>query len=301
MMIDARRLRVLRAIDEHRSLTRAAEALVMTQPAVSRQLAALEAEAGVQLVIRNPRHVSLTPAGAALVEDAETILPAIDAAARRLRGYAASDGGAVRLGAVPSALASFVPDALSALRSERPRVEIQIDEGWSADLLRLVTRGDLDLAVVSSPRGNAPARGVPLLREPFVALVHAEHRLARGTPVALGDLRDEPWIVAPDPGGRQAVLAACAAAGFTPRVAASAAWHAAERLVGIGLGVALAPQSTAARLALGHQVVARDLADAPVRELCLVRAPRSRPTPAVRALAAALSEAAAHLNAERCS
>src|SRR4051794_18544158 len=70
-MIDARRLVVLRAIAEHRSFTRAAQALVMTQPAVSRQLAALEREAGVALVARGPRHVSLTPAGAALVEEAD--------------------------------------------------------------------------------------------------------------------------------------------------------------------------------------------------------------------------------------
>ena len=65
----------------------------MTQPAVSRQLAALEAEVGVRLVERGPRHVSLTPAGAALVEEAGTILPAIEAATRRMTGFAAPDGG----------------------------------------------------------------------------------------------------------------------------------------------------------------------------------------------------------------
>ncbi len=289
-MFDARRLQVLRAIAQHRSFRRAAEALVMTQPAVSRQLAALEAEVGVRLVERGPRHVSLTPAGAALVEEAETILPAIEAAARRMTGFAAPDGGAVRLGAVPSALATFVPAALTAVRARRPRVDVQVDEGWSTDLVRLTARGDLDLAVVSA--GPGTPSGDTLLREPYVALLCADHALAARRRLSLGDLADEPWIVAPEPGGRQAVLAACAQAGFTPRIVSSAAWHAAERLIAIGVGVALAPASTGMRLEREPGVVAKPLADVPVRELRLIRAPRARQTPAERDLETELRAAA---------
>src|SRR4051812_34178320 len=92
-----RRLVVLRAIAEHRSFTRAAETLSMTQPAVSRQLAALERELRVALVVRGPRHVSLTPAGAALAEEADALLPAIETAGPRPPALAAPDGGAGRL------------------------------------------------------------------------------------------------------------------------------------------------------------------------------------------------------------
>jgi DNA-binding transcriptional LysR family regulator len=291
-VLDARRLVVLRAIAEHRSFTRAAEALVMTQPAVSRQLAALEAEVGVQLVSRGPRHVALTPAGAALVEEAAAILPAIDAAGRRIRGFAASDGGAVRIGAVPSALATVVADALRALRVERPRAEIHVEEGWSGDLVRLTARGDLDLAVVSTGEGAQSPPAAPLLREPFVALLPARGRLARRRRLALGDLAGEPWLVAPEPGGREAVLAACAAAGFAPRIAGAAGWHAAGRLIGLGLGVALAPERTGAHVAREPGVVARPLSDAPARELRLLRPPRARRTPAEADLEARLREAA---------
>ena len=290
--MDTRRLVVLRAIAEHRSFTRAAEALVMTQPAVSRQLAALEREVGVALVARGPRHVSLTPAGAALAEEAEALLPAIEAAGRRLRGFAARDGGAVRLGAVPSAMAALVPDALRALRAERPRVEIQAHEGWSADLARLTARGDLDLAIVAGGEGDA------LLREPFVALLPVGHPLARRTGLALSDLADEPWIVAPEPGGRGAVLAACAAAGFAPRVVASAGWHASAPLIAAGLGVALAPRSTAAGL---PGVATRELAGAPERELVLIRAPRARATPVERDLERLLRATSSRLGASRRS
>jgi DNA-binding transcriptional LysR family regulator len=286
-MIDARRLVVLRAIAEHRSFTRAAEALSLTQPAVSRQLAALEREAGVALVARGPRHVSLTPAGAALAAEADAILAALDAAGRRMRGFAAPDGGAVRVGAVPSALAGFVPAALAALRAQRPRVEIEAVEGWSADLARRTARGDLDLAIVAGA-----GAGEVLVHEPFAALLPAAHALAARRRMALADLAGEPWIVAPEPGGRQAVLAACAAAGFAPHVAATAGWDATPGLIAAGLGVALAPRATAARLGRRAGVVARALTGAPERELRLIRPPRARRTAVERDLERHLRELA---------
>jgi len=286
-MIDARRLVVLRAIAEHRSFTRAAEALVMTQPAVSRQLAALEREVGLALVARGPRHVSLTPAGAALVEEAEAILPALEAAHRRMRGFAAVDGGAVRIGAVPSALAGFVAQALEALRDTRPRVEIQVVEGWSADLRRLAARGDLDLAVVSAN----DASGDVLVHEPFSAVLPASHPLAARRRLALHELADEPWIVAPDVGGRQALMAACAGAGFAPRVVATAGWHATPDLIAAGLGLALAPADTARRLRRGG-VAVRAITGAPERTLELIRPPRVRRTAAERELERLLHQAA---------
>lgn len=289
--MDVRRLVVLRAIAEHRSFTRAARQLVTTQPAVSRQLAALEGEVGAQLVVRGPRHVSLTPAGAALLQDAEAILPAIESAARRVRAFSAADAGAVRIGAVPSALATFVPRALRALRARRPRVEVQVDEGWSADLARLAARGDLDLAVVSAT-GAVRADGRLLVREPFLALLPADGRLARRRRLALRDLAGEGWLVAPGPGGRDAVLAACAAAGFSPRITGSASWDAAGPLVGAGIGVALAPEGAAAAVARERGVVARPLADGPVRELRLIRPPGRRRTPVERDLEEDLLQAA---------
>jgi DNA-binding transcriptional LysR family regulator len=290
MGFDPRRLAVLRAVAAHRSFTAAADALVTTQPAVSRQIAALERELAVQLVVRGPRHVTLTPAGEALVAHAETLLPAIDAAAREMGAYAAPDGGSVRLGAVPSAMASIVPDALVALRARRPRVMIEADEGWTDDLLRRVDRGDLDLAVVSGPAADEPGDRTLLAAEPFVVLLARGHRLARRTALALADLRDEAWIVAPSPGVRGELVAACARAGFAPEIVATASWGAARRLVGAGLGVALPPASAAGRT---PGVAVRPLSEPPRRSLVLVRAPRARRTGAERDLEATLVAAAA--------
>ena len=289
MAFDPRRLAVLEAVAQRRSFTAAAEALLTTQPAVSRQIAALERELAVQLVVRGPRSVTLTPAGEALLAHAETLLPAIDAASREMGAYAAPDGGAVRLGAVPSAMASIVPDALLALRARRPRVMVEADEGWSDDLLRRVDRGDLDLAVVSGLAGGDAGDRTLLAAEPFVALLPRGHRLARRRTLALADLRDESWIVAPSPGVRGELVAVCARAGFAPHIVATASWVATERLVAAGLGVALPPASAVGRT---PGAAVRQLSDPPQRSLVLVRAPRARRTGAERDLEATLAQAA---------
>jgi len=182
-------------------------------------------------------------------------------------------------------------DVCSSDLAQRPRVEIEVAEGWSADLARRTARGDLDLAIVAGDPAAHPGAEV-LLREPFAALLAAAHPLAGRRALALGDLREEPWIVAPEPGGRSVVLAACATAGFAPRVVATAGWDATPRLIATGLGVALAPRGTAARLGRRAGVVARAVAGAPQRELLLIRPPRPRRTPVERDLERHLRDAA---------
>jgi DNA-binding transcriptional LysR family regulator len=257
----------------------------MTQPAVSRQLAALEREVGAALVARSPRHVALTSAGEALAEEAALILPAVERAVRRLRGFAAPDGGAIRLCAAPSAMAGLVPAALDALRAERPRVELRLEEDWSQELARRTARGELDLAVVAGP-------GELLACEELVALLPSAHALAARADLRLADLAAEPWLVAPEPGGRQAVLDACARAGFTPGIVAAVGWESAGALIAAGVGVALAPSGMVARWH-DRGLVVRPLADRPERRLSLLHAPVARPTPATRDLARQLRRAAA--------
>jgi DNA-binding transcriptional LysR family regulator len=290
MAFDPRRLAVLRAVAEHRSFTAAAEALFTTQPAVSRQIARLEQEVAVQLVIRGPRRVALTPAGEALAAHARTLLPAIDAAEREMQSYASPDGGAVRLGAVPSVMTSLVADALTALRTVRPRVVVQLEERWSDDLLERIGHGELDLAVVSAAASDVPAENTLLVSEPMVAVLPPRHRLARRRVLNLSDLRGEPLIVAPSPTIRRALVRVCAWAGFVPNIAATVGATASARLVAAGIGIALVPASTAPT---AHGLLIRPVLDIPPRSLVLVSAHRELRTGAERDLQAALVTAAA--------
>jgi DNA-binding transcriptional LysR family regulator len=266
-MFDPRRLVVLEAIAEHRSFTKAAGALFTSQPAVSRQIAALERELAAPLVVRDARTVALTAAGEALLEHARTLLPAIGAAAREVATHAAPDGGAVRLGAVPSAITSFIPSAIEALRADRPRVRVRINEGWGEDLVVRTSRGSLDLAVVSAAAARGFHRPTVLTSDDFDVWLPAGHGLADRSHLRLADLRGESWIVAPTTSGHLEIAAACAAAGFTPRIAAAASWGSAERLIAAGVGIALAPTPTDAP---GAGVVVRPLVDGPRRHLVLI-------------------------------
>src|SRR4051794_41973502 len=110
-MLDVRRLRVLREVARRGSFSAAAEALSFTQPAISRQIAALEAEAGTQLVDRRARGVRLTPAGELLLEHADAILDRLSAPQTQLEALARPGGGRPRGGTVGTAHATPIPPA----------------------------------------------------------------------------------------------------------------------------------------------------------------------------------------------
>src|SRR3712207_4355533 len=107
-MLDVRRLQVLRTVAEVGSFSGAAEKLSFTQPAISRQIATLEAEAGAQLVERSARGIRLTPAGELLVEHADVILDRLAVAQTQLEALAGLEGGRLRIGAFPTANATLI-------------------------------------------------------------------------------------------------------------------------------------------------------------------------------------------------
>src|SRR3954454_22555077 len=149
VMLDVRRLRVLREVAAQGSFSAAAEALAFTQPAVSRQIATLEAEAGTQLVERGARGIRLTPAGELLVEHADAILDRLAVAESQLDALAHVQGGRLRLGAFPTANANLVPLAIAAFSEAHPDVELRLEEAVSVELLDRLAAGELDMAVVS--------------------------------------------------------------------------------------------------------------------------------------------------------
>ena len=131
-MLDVRRLRVLREVAATGSFSAAAEALAFTQPAVSRQIATLEAEAGTRLVERGARGIRLTPAGELLVEHADAILDRLAAAESQLEALAGLDGGRLRIGAFPTANSTLIPLAIAAFSERYPGVELRLEEATSA-------------------------------------------------------------------------------------------------------------------------------------------------------------------------
>src|SRR4051794_40628208 len=125
---DAARLRVFREVVRRGSLSAAADALSFTQPAVSRQIAALEREAGAQLLERTPRGIRLTEAGRVLLGHAEAILDRMATARAQVESVATLAGGRLRIGSFQSANAPIVPRAIAAFARAHPAVELSLVE-----------------------------------------------------------------------------------------------------------------------------------------------------------------------------
>ena len=252
MSIDPRRLRVLRALADHGTVTAAGKALHLTPSAVSQQLAALEAEAGQELLRRKGRRVWLTAAGELLVEHANAVIAELDRAEARLAEHASGQLGKVRVAAFASAIVQVVAPAIGLLRERAPGVTVLVCDAEGQESLPMLLDGEIDIAITMEYRA-APAEDDSrivrdrLYAEPFDAVLPPAHRLADRATVSLTDLADDDWI-GPAAGNpcRDVVLLACEHAGFAPRITHTSDDFAAESaLVAAGVGVALIPRTAA--------------------------------------------------------
>ncbi len=248
--MELRHLRYFVAVAEEQHVTRAAARLGLQQPPLSQQIRALEAELGVQLLRRHPRGVEATSAGDVFLQEARTILHAIDHAVARTQRTARGEEGRCAVGFTSSA--PFHPSVTSIIREFReqhPRVSLTLEEGGTGDLEVALRNSRLDLAFIRSP--IAASAGVEvewLLDEPMLVALPVHHPLARvRTPLALEALAAEPFVLyrrASGPGLHDAIIAACHQAGFSPRTEQEAPRIVATlNLVAAGLGVTVVPRS----------------------------------------------------------
>src|ERR1700728_2240244 len=281
-MLDVRKLLLLRELARRDTIAAVAEALCYTPSAVSQQLAALERDAGVPLLQRTGRRVSLTPAGAALAGQTEEILALLERAAAVLAAARSGLTGPLRIGAFPPAMRTILPAALVAVGRDHPGLELMVTELDPAAVPNALRSGALDVALVHEyefvPAPRDPALDTEPLLEEAIYLASAgpppsrlasagpppTHLASAGSPPPhpasagppptvdedavgedpVGGHRDSPWIMA-SPGTLCHTMAvrACQAAGFTPRIR----HHADDfvtvlALVAAGQGVALVPQ-----------------------------------------------------------
>ncbi|HEY2541475.1 MAG TPA: LysR substrate-binding domain-containing protein, partial [Gaiellaceae bacterium] len=151
------------------------------QSAISQQIAQLERVVGQKLVDRpgGPKAVSLTEAGTLLLRHADAIVAQLDAAQSDMAALAEGAAGPLRVGILQSVGARILPALLRRFREEWPRVEVRVhEEADSLDLLRLVERGELDLAFSELPLPEGPFESREVLRDPYVLIVSAKSDLA---------------------------------------------------------------------------------------------------------------------------
>lgn len=295
MSLDVRRLKVLREVARTGSFSAAAETLAFTQPAISRQIATLETEAGARLVERNARGIRLTPAGELLVEHADAILDRLAAAETQLEALAGLKGGRLRIGAFPTANSTLVPLAIRKFSELHPDVELRLEECVSREMLGRLTAGEVDIAVVSDHVASDVGEDIQLdflMDDPLHVAMPRDHALADKPDLTMADLAEETWIE-----GRNAVCAAplhtaAMAAGFEPKIAfESAQWLGKQGLVAAGVGVTLMP--TLALATVREDIVLRSIDD-PVlkRRVSIATLCCGYSSPAVEPMKAILREVA---------
>ncbi|PBC65259.1 LysR family transcriptional regulator [Streptomyces sp. Tue6028] len=253
-MYDPTRLAALVAVAEAGSITRAAERLGYTPPALSQQLAKLEREAGATLLVRSHRGTRLTGAGELLVARARRVLDEMERARHELAHLAGLSGGTLRVGTFQTAGIHLLPPVLSAFRRTYPDVELAVADYEPPAGVAAVAAGEVDLALTHTYEPAAPVAVPssvslePVLVEELVLVTAPGHVLAGDSArLPLGELAGQPLIsMAPNHPPRQGVEAALARAGATPAVLVETPVYALVcALVSAGLGVAVVPEMVA--------------------------------------------------------
>jgi DNA-binding transcriptional LysR family regulator len=284
-----RQLHALLTVADELHVGRAAERLGVTQPALSRQIAAIEKDLGVPIFSRAGRRFVLTPAGEIVVAGAREILHRGDEVVGEARRVHAGEAGSLRLGFVQSATYEAVPRLVSAFRGAYPDVVVRARAMTTLEQGDALLSGHLDVGLL---------RPVPTLhglttrvisRDALVAVLPATHRLAALQRVPLAALADEPFVFFIRDSGpvlHDTIIGYCRAAGFNPRIVQEAQVPTIPALVAASLGVSLlispVPPYDPGR------VVYRSIEDdLPLWEMALAWSPSNRSPTLARFLAAA--------------
>lgn len=247
MTLDFRQLRYFVVLADTLHFGRAAALLHISQPPLSRQIAALEEALGVVLFQRTSRQVELTAAGRHFHEQAARILASLDAAVRSTQATARGERGVLRVGFTMSAAWSVLPRLVKRFGDAYPDADIQLNEVLPRELNESLLSGQADIGIAFPWQRPAGLEYLRVYLEPLCAVLPAGHRLAARPEIAVDELAGEPFITFPAstaPALHEMVIGCCREHGFEPHVRLET--HLQQTIVNLvseGLGVSLVPQS----------------------------------------------------------
>jgi len=193
--MELRHLRYFVAVAEEQSLTLAAEQRLHTaQPSLSRQMRDLELEVGVPLMIRHARGIELTPSGRAFLERARFALSAVEAAVEAARRAEHRAKPCFNIGFLTGHEMNWMPATLQILHDELPNIDVMVSSRLSGELADGLRRGNLDVAISRREKDAADLEFALLVREPLVAILPSDHRLAPNETIDVHELLGEPFI-----------------------------------------------------------------------------------------------------------
>jgi len=178
------------------SIGKAAEALGMSQPALTKAIKRIESEVGQAVFHRGPNGVALTPGGAVFVERAQRIALEYEDALKELRAIQTGEQGILRVGYSPTVPDSIVLRACRQLMNERPAARLRLRRRLANDLFTLMKAGELDMAVAPEPPDMSKEFDtLPLFRDRLHVMADESHPLHRKTRLRLHDLANEEWLL----------------------------------------------------------------------------------------------------------
>lgn len=251
-------LRVFLAVARHQSYSRAAEALYLTQPAVSMQIRALEETLGVTLFERIDRTLTLTEAGRELVAYAQQIFTLLDEAKLAMEELHGLKRGRITLAAVSTAGAYVLPPLLGAFRDQHPGISFSLEVTNRATVRQKLLQNEVDLVVMGRPPEGVPHVAEPFLPDEMVVIAHPTHPLAKVRQIPVEHLQQEVFILREvGSGTRLAAEEFFQAQGIPIRVGFELGDNSAvKEAVAAGLGVAiLSKHALRMELLLGRVII----------------------------------------------
>lgn len=258
MSINLHHLRLFAAVAEHRSFTRAATSLNLSQPAISKSLNELERQLSISLIDRSGKSVELTDAGATLYARARELFGVERTAEQELRELRGMKRGVLRIAASTTIATYMLAPALGRFHLRRPNVRIQTTSANTRTVLRMLLEFRVDVALVEGPVSHPRVEVLPWRDDELVVIASPDHHLVSRSPVEVGTLQSETFLVRePGSGTREVSRRALALHGVrlanTMRVGGTEAM---KQGVAAGLGLAIVSRAAAAdQLALNKIVV----------------------------------------------
>ncbi|WP_027417656.1 cidABC operon transcriptional activator CidR [Aneurinibacillus terranovensis] len=243
--MDIRHLNYFVEVARHKSFTKAAQSLHITQPTISKMVKNIEEELGVTLFERTAKQVELTDAGQIIFNQAQQIVKSFENLSAELTDIMHIKKGKIRMGLPPMIGAHFFPKVLGQFHAQYPQIAMELIEDGAKKVEQAVENGSLDIGVVVLPLKESVFHSFTFVREHLMLLVHPTHPFAVKSAVRLAELEKERFIFfREDFALHDRILEECIRAGFHPRVMyRSSQWDFISEMVAANLGIALLPQT----------------------------------------------------------
>jgi len=240
MQLEVRHLRLIRAIAEEGSVTRAGNRLFLTQSALSHQLRDLETRLGAHLFSRVNKKMLLTSAGQRILVAANEILDHLDRVAEDVKRIASNREGVLRISTECYTCYHWLPQVLKKFNGDYPGIDVKIVVEATGDPISALLDGVIDVGLTNAPRQNHKLRYQPLFRDEFVVIVSKDHPYCSKSYISANDFQDQHLIIYSTPEDNRVFQKILVPAGVTPkRVSSVRLTEAIVEMVKAGLGIGI--------------------------------------------------------------